>query len=268
MTFPDAPHAEAQAGGVETSCADPTRPLSMTAVSMTFADGTEALHDVSLELQNRELVAVVGPSGCGKTTLLRLAAGLARPTAGSVSTASACSFVFQDPALLEWRTARANVELVSELQRAPRDERRRRATEALAQVGLEGFEHHHPRHLSGGMRMRVSLARTLITEAELILFDEPFGTLDEITRLEMQTELQWLFHGRGLAGLLVTHSVAEATYLAHRVVVMSGRPGHIVTELPVPFDHPRGPALRHTAEFGAFTGEVSAALSAGRDAPR
>jgi NitT/TauT family transport system ATP-binding protein len=235
--------------------------LVMQSVSKTFGTGTVALTDVSLEVAPGDLVTVVGPSGCGKSTLLRLASGLDDVSAGRITVnASSTSFVFQEPTLLEWRSAQKNVELIDELRAVPRAERRRRAIEVLKLVGLEGFERQFPRQLSGGMRMRVSLARSLVADPELALFDEPFGALDEITRLRMQSELQRLFQLKQFAGLFITHSVSEAVYLSNRVLVMSGRPGRIVADIPIPWDYPRPPELRYEPEFGALTGEVSAAL--------
>jgi NitT/TauT family transport system ATP-binding protein len=235
--------------------------LAVDGVTKRFPTGTVALTDVSLGLGPGDFVTVVGPSGCGKSTLLRLASGLEDPTGGSITvSAESTSYVFQDATLLEWRSALSNVELVGELRGESKAERRRRAQEALDLVGLTGFEKQHPRSLSGGMRMRVSLARALVAEPELALFDEPFGALDEITRLGMQTELQKLFRLKRFAGLFITHSVSEAVYLSTRVLVMSGRPGRIVAEIPMPWDYPRDPDLRHTAEFAALTGRVSHTL--------
>jgi NitT/TauT family transport system ATP-binding protein len=219
------------------------------------------LTDVSLAIAPGELVSVVGPSGCGKSTLLRLASGLEEVSSGSIDVAAAStSYVFQDATLLEWRSAARNVELVGELRGVSREERRARAQEVLDLVGLQGFEEQHPRQLSGGMRMRVSLARALVAEPELALFDEPFGALDEITRLQMQTELQKIFRLKRFAALFITHSVSEAVYLSTRVLVMSGRPGRIVAEIEVPWEYPRPPELRYAPEFAAITGRVSAAL--------
>jgi NitT/TauT family transport system ATP-binding protein len=235
--------------------------LAFTGVSKVFDTGTAALNGVDLSVRPGEFVAVVGPSGCGKSTLLRLAAGLDAATDGTVDVAAGTtSFVFQDPTLLPWRSALGNVALVGQLRGVPKKERQQRAAEALALVGLTDFATSLPRQLSGGMRMRVSLARALVADPQLALFDEPFGALDEITRLGMQTELQRLFELRGFAGLFITHSVSEAVYLATRVVVMTGRPGRIAAEIPVPFPHPRSPELRYTAEFAALTGEVSHVL--------
>ncbi|NEE04458.1 ABC transporter ATP-binding protein [Phytoactinopolyspora halotolerans] len=240
--------------------------LLMRGVCKTFSTGTVALTDVSLEVAAGDLVSVVGPSGCGKSTLLRLASGLDAVSGGTIQVnAAATSFVFQEPTLLEWRSAQKNVELIDELRGVPRAERRRRATEALELVGLTGFERQFPRQLSGGMRMRVSLARSLVAEPDLALFDEPFGALDEITRLRMQTELQRIFRLKQFAGLFITHSVSEAVYLSNRVLVMSGRPGRIVADIAIPWQYPRPPELRYQAEFAALTGQVSAALEGGHE---
>lgn len=238
-----------------------TTTLALSGVTKRFATGTTALTGVDLRVGPGEFVSVVGPSGCGKSTLLRLASGLEDATAGEVAVSAATtSYVFQDPTLLEWRTALKNVELVAELSGTPRADRRAAAQAALDLVGLTGFEKQHPRQLSGGMRMRVSIARALVAEPDLALFDEPFGALDEITRLRMQTELQKIFELKKFAGLFITHSVSEAVYLSTRVLVMSGRPGRIVDEVEVPWSYPRPPELRYEPEFAALTGRVSAAL--------
>jgi NitT/TauT family transport system ATP-binding protein len=238
-----------------------TATLVLDGVGKRFATGTVALTDVSLQLNPGDFVSVVGPSGCGKSTLLRLASGLETATSGSVTvTATATSYVFQDPTLLEWRSAARNVELVQELRGVSRADRHARAQEMLDLVGLTGFEQQHPRALSGGMRMRVSIARALVAEPDLALFDEPFGALDEITRLQMQTELQKLFVLKQFAGLFITHSVSEAVYLSNRVLVMSGRPGRVVADIPAPWDYPRDPTLRYDPEFATLTGRVSQAL--------
>ncbi|MDQ1128938.1 ABC transporter ATP-binding protein [Microbacterium sp. SORGH_AS_0888] len=237
--------------------------LSFTDVAKVFDTGTRALEEVSLDVRPGEFVSVVGPSGCGKSTLLRLAAGLDGATEGTVEVrADTTSFVFQEATLLEWRTAQRNVELVGELDGVGRAERRRRASEALELVGLTGFENQHPRALSGGMRMRVSIARALVAEPQLALFDEPFGALDEITRLKMQTELQRLFQLKGFAAMFITHSISEAVYLSSRVVVMSGRPGRIVDDIDLPWSYPRSPELRYEPEFGRIVGHLSHALEA------
>ena len=240
--------------------------LAFTGVGRTFPDGTQALHDVDLTVDSGEFVSVVGPSGCGKSTLLRLASGLDGPTTGRVDVASKrVGYVFQDPTLLPWRTVRRNVELLAELEHLPKAERHARVTEAIGLVGLKGFEKHRPRSLSGGMRMRTSLARSLVLQPDVFLFDEPFGALDEMSRERLNDELLALFADRGFAALFITHSVAEAVYLSTRVVVMSPRPGQILGDVSVPFPYPRHPDLRYTEEFAKVAGEVSDLL---RDVPR
>jgi len=240
--------------------------LAFTGVGRTFPDGTQALHDVDLAVDRGEFVAVVGPSGCGKSTLLRLASGLDGPTTGRVDVASKrVGYVFQDPTLLPWRTVRRNVELLAELEHLPKAERQARVTEAIGLVGLKGFEKHRPRSLSGGMRMRTSLARSLVLQPDVFLFDEPFGALDEMSSERLNDELLALFADRGFAALFITHSVAEAVYLSTRVVVMSPRPGQILGAVSVPFPYPRHPDLRYTEEFAKVAGEVSDLL---RDVPR
>jgi NitT/TauT family transport system ATP-binding protein len=169
-------------------------------------------------------------------------------------------YVFQDPTLLPWRTVQANVELFAELRGLSKDERRRRANDAIKLVGLSDFARHRPRALSGGMRMRVSLARSLTLQPELFLFDEPFGALDEITRERLNDELLQLYLTQRFAALFVTHSVTEAVFLSTRVVVLSGRPGRTLGNFAVPFEYPRSPRLRFSPKFSQIAGEVSARL--------
>jgi NitT/TauT family transport system ATP-binding protein len=235
--------------------------LSLAHVGKRFPDGTEALAEVDLSVAPGQFVSVVGPSGCGKSTLLRIAAALEHPTEGSVSVPTEhIAYVFQDPTLLPWRSVRANVELLGELRGLPKEERRRRADNAIKLVGLDGFAQHRPRTLSGGMRMRVSLARSLTLQPELFLLDEPFGTLDEITRERLNDELLGLFVTQRFAALFVTHSVTEAVYLSTQVVVMSARPGRVLDRFEVPFDYPRAPELRFDPAFTKVAARVSACL--------
>jgi NitT/TauT family transport system ATP-binding protein len=235
--------------------------LTFDNVSKRFVDGTVALAGVDLKVASGEFVSVVGPSGCGKSTLLRIASGLTAASEGAVLVdTDKIGFVFQDPTLLPWRTVQANVELLAELAGLPKRERRRRADDAIKLVGLSEFAGHHPRSLSGGMRMRVSLARSLTLQPELFLFDEPFGALDEITRERLNDELLALFLTQRFTALFVTHSVTEAVFMSTRVVVMSGRPGRVVGDFPVPFEYPRPPRLRFDEEFARLAGEVSACL--------
>jgi NitT/TauT family transport system ATP-binding protein len=253
------PSSSADTGQAPEGTAPPV--LAFTELGKRFGDGTVALSGVDLSVASGEFVSVVGPSGCGKSTLLRIAAGLTEASEGTVQVSTdKIGYVFQDPTLLPWRTVQANVELFAELRGQSKQERRRRAEDAIGLVGLEEFTHHYPRALSGGMRMRVSLARSLTLQPELFLFDEPFGALDEITRERLNDELLSLFEGQRWTALFVTHSVTEAVYLSTRVVVMSGRPGRVRGDFPVPFDYPRSPQLRFAEEFSAVAGQVSACL--------
>jgi len=228
---------------------------------MKYQDGTHALDGLSLRVGVGELVSLVGPSGCGKSTLLRLCAGFETPSAGRVATGGqALGYVFQDATLLPWRSVQGNVELPGQLLGVALDERRRRALDAIRRVGLAGFESHRPAQLSGGMRMRASIARALTLQPRVFLFDEPFGALDEITRERLNEELLSLFVDEPFAGLFVTHSVPESVFLSSRVVVMSARPGSIVADIAVPFPYPRPPELRYRPEFAQLAGRVSAAL--------
>ena len=235
--------------------------LEFDAVELIYPGGTKAVEDVTLSVAKGEFVSVVGPSGCGKSTLLRIASGLETVTAGSMSLGTKrIGYVFQDATLLPWRSVRRNVELLAQLNGLPAKERSQNAQRAIDLVGLGGFEKALPKELSGGMRMRTSLARSLTLDPELFLFDEPFGALDEITRERLGDELLRIFVERQFAGLFITHSVSEAVYLSTKVVVMSGRPGTVVATFDVPFPMPRDPDIRFTPEFGELVGEVSHAL--------
>lgn len=226
-----------------------------------FADGTVAFEDVDLSLNTGEFVSLVGPSGCGKSTVLKVASGLLPITDGTVTVSTDdIGYVFQDANLLPWRTVRRNVELFLELRRRPKDEIRRITSEALEVVGLTSFADHLPGQLSGGMKMRVSVARSLALNPTLFLFDEPFGALDEITRERLNEEVGRLFLHERFAGLFVTHSISEAVFLSTRIIVMSPRPGRIVDAFDVPFGFPRERDLRFTPEFAALSAEVSHAL--------
>ncbi len=238
-----------------------TKSLSFSNIGMTFPDGTEALRNVTFDVAPREFVTIVGPSGCGKSTVLRIAAGLLQPTTGQVAVdRDRLGYVFQDATLMEWRTVQANVELLAELQGFDARERKSRAAEAIELVGLSGFENHYPKSLSGGMKMRVSLARTLTLKPPVFLFDEPFGAVDEITREHLNEETLKLFERERFAGLFITHSISEAVFLSTRVHVMSSRPGTLVATFDIPFSYPRNPDLRFDAAFGELSREVSHAL--------
>jgi NitT/TauT family transport system ATP-binding protein len=257
----------AETAGARTGSTGPVRGeevIAFDGAGKIFPDGTEAVRDVSFSLRRGEFLSVVGPSGCGKSTLLRMASGLGPHTSGSVERrVENIGYVFQDATLLPWRTVRKNVELLAELEGASKEERRRLADDAIRLVGLEGFAEHYPKALSGGMRMRTSVARALTTKPPLFLLDEPFGALDEITRGTLNEELMRLFVSEQFAAMFITHSIAEAVYLSSRLLVMSPRPGRIVAEFEIPFGYPRSPELRFDPEFGRISSEVSHALRKG-----
>ena len=235
--------------------------LSFNDIGMIFPDGTEALRNISFELSKGEFVTIVGPSGCGKSTLLKIASGLLEPTNGTVEVdRERLGYVFQDATLLPWRTVSKNVELLTELHGIDPQERKKLVEESIKLVKLEGFENHYPKSLSGGMKMRCSFARSLTLKPPLFLFDEPFGAVDEITREELNEDTQQLFKQEGFAGLFITHSISEAVFMSTKVLVMSARPGRLVKKFDIPFEYPRQPDLRFSADFAELCGEVSVAL--------
>lgn len=246
--------------------------IEMAAVSKRFQLGrgqtVEALAGFSLRLAQGEFVAVIGPSGCGKSTALRLLAGLERPDEGVVRLAGRSpeeviregrlGVAFQEHALLPWLTVRGNIALPFKIRGNPVDEAHVRGLVEL--VGLTGFEKARPKHLSGGMRQRVSIARALALHPDFLLLDEPFGALDAVTRRQLNLELQALWALRGVTTLLVTHSVEEAILLADRVAVVSGRPGRVVLERDVLFARPRHREIEHEPSFRALMQELTEAL--------
>ncbi|NQW53799.1 MAG: ABC transporter ATP-binding protein [Rhodospirillales bacterium] len=233
-------------------------------VSKVFANGIQALGSASLDIAAGEFLSVLGPSGCGKSTLLRLIAGLAEPTAGTIAWPQGrpdLGFVFQEPTLMPWATALGNVALPLKLRGVARSEREARAAEALAGVGLRGFERSYPRELSGGMKMRVSIARALVTAPKLLLMDEPFAALDEITRRRLNTDLLELWQRTHFTAVFVTHSVFESVFLSQRIVVMSARPGRVRSELAIEAPYPRSEAFGTSADYAALCRLTSAQLS-------
>jgi len=245
--------------------------VEIAGLSKTFGHGAgavEALAGIDLRLDPGTTTALVGPSGCGKSTLLRLIAGLETPSAGSVSIAGDApkevsrrgelSVAFQDASLLPWRTAASNVALARKLAHQPRDDAA--VMELLALVGLAGFEHTRPAELSGGMRQRAAIARCLVTAPRLLLLDEPFGAVDELTRRRLNLELPRIWESRGTTTLLVTHSVTEAVLLSDRVLVMSPRPGRIVADIPVDVPRPRTAAHLVTPHFMTLVARINTAL--------
>jgi NitT/TauT family transport system ATP-binding protein len=245
--------------------------LRLESIAKTFTTGTTALADVNLTISPGEFISLLGPSGCGKSTLLKIIAGLAVPSSGSIdwpqsvydatgNPEPALGFVFQEPTLLPWRTVAENVHLPLQLAGVPKQPARDRVDEALDQVGLHGFSSSYPRQLSGGMKMRVSIARALVTAPKILLMDEPFAALDEITRLKLNDELLGLFARRGLTVVFVTHSVYESVFLSSRIVVLSSRPGRIAAEIPIDTSYPRAEDFRTSQLYNEHCRLVSAAL--------
>ena len=221
-----------------------------------------ALRKVNLKIKTGEFVTVVGPSGCGKSTLLRIIAGLVTPSDGKIikSDSSRAAFVFQDAALLPWRTVQKNAELLMELENGfSKNERVSRASSALQQVGLKGFEDSYPHQLSGGMKMRLSLARSLVLSPEYLLLDEPLSAVDELTREVLQEEIYALHKKEKFTSILVTHNVPEAVYLSNRVVVLSPRPGRITHIVKIPFNG-RNEKLRSSTKFHKLVSDISEKL--------
>ncbi len=235
--------------------------LTLREVEKRFAGQAPALAGVSLEVAEESFVSLLGASGCGKSTLLRLIAGLARPTGGTLAhRAHGVGYVFQEPTLMPWASALENVALPLRIARKKDGEAKQAAADALAAVGLAEFIGAYPRELSGGMKMRVSLARALVTQPGLLLLDEPFAALDEITRARLNDDLLKLWRERRFTAIFVTHSVFESVYLSQRVVVMAARPGRIFADLPIEPGEERGEAWRLSPEYGKICAAVSEQL--------
>jgi NitT/TauT family transport system ATP-binding protein len=237
--------------------------VGVRGVSKVFANGVEALAGVTLDIEAGEFLSVLGPSGCGKSTLLRLIAGLIQPSAGTIESSvgkADLGFVFQEPTLMPWATALANVALPLKLRGMAAGEREARSARALADVGLKGFERAWPRELSGGMKMRVSIARALVTGPRLLLMDEPFAALDEITRHRLNADLLDLWQRTGVTVIFVTHSVFESVFLSQRIAVMAAGPGRVLSELSIAAPYPRNESFRTSAEYAAWCRQASARL--------
>jgi NitT/TauT family transport system ATP-binding protein len=243
--------------------------LQLEQIAKTFVGGVEAVAPLDLSISTGEFVAMIGPSGCGKSTLLRMIAGLEKPTSGSIrrigQAGADVAYVFQDAHLLPWRRVLANVALPLELAGVEKQERLERAHRLLEEVGLSGLERRFPAQLSGGQRMRVSLARAMVTSPRLLLLDEPFAALDEITRQQLDEWLRQLWIDSKATVLFVTHSIAEATFLADRAIVFSTRPAKIVTDhdLSAHLPHQRSADLRGTPGFAQQTRVLYQALRTG-----
>lgn len=247
--------------------------LDILSAEKIFANGTRALAPIDLAVRQGEFVSLIGPSGCGKSTLLKLAANLYEPTDGRVvwwqgnfsrvgEAGRRLAFVFQDPTLMPWARVEANVRLPLELAGASKAEASARARAALSQVGLDRQTRSFPGQLSGGMRMRVSIARALVTDPDLLLMDEPFGALDEFTRNKLDDDLTRLSWERKLTSVFVTHSLYEAVFLSTRIVVMAANPGRVFGQIDVPEPLPRGENFRNGERFAALCRDLSALLRA------
>jgi NitT/TauT family transport system ATP-binding protein len=239
--------------------------VTLTGVRKEFSTGTVALEGLDLAVGRHEFVSLLGPSGCGKSTALRLIAGLGRPSRGRIAWAEpegsrGVGFVFQEPTLLPWATVFDNVRLPLRLAGRARAEARDEVMAVLATVGLEAFAGAYPRELSGGMRMRVSIARAIVTRPRLLLMDEPFAALDEITRFRLNNDLLRLWQRESWTVVFVTHSVYESVYLSQRIVVMAARPGRVVADIPVQASYPRDDAFRTSEAYNRDCRLVSAEL--------
>ena len=242
--------------------------VELRTVTKRYGNGLPVLEDINLSIAESEFVSIIGPSGCGKSTLLKLVAGLTRLNSGSIRVAGVepvrarkmMSFMFQDATLLPWRTVQRNVELSTELHGLKKAERAAIAGEMLSLVGLAQVAQQFPRQLSGGMKMRVSIARALSTHPKVLLMDEPFAALDEMTRDRLNEELLRLRAESRWTGLFVTHSVAEAVFLSDRIIVLAAQPGRLAYDLPIRFSFPRNAELRLRGEFEEAVIDVSKKL--------
>ena len=238
--------------------------VSLRNVGKTFDSGTVALDRFNLDVRSGEFVSLLGPSGCGKSTALRIVAGLGAATAGTVewpgAAAGRIGFVFQDPTLMPWADVAANVRLPLKLAHTDEVTARTAVARALERVGLADFAHSYPRELSGGMRMRVSIARALVTEPELLLMDEPFAALDEITRFKLNNDLLSVWQELRRTVIFVTHSVFESVFLSQRIVVMTPRPGRAFAEIPIGAPYPRDERFRTSADYAGYCRQVAEAL--------
>jgi NitT/TauT family transport system ATP-binding protein len=244
--------------------------VSLRGVTKVYDNGVMALGPLDLDVGRAEFVSLLGPSGCGKSTALRLIAGLSAPTSGTVGVSKpadqargkhSIGFVFQEPTLMPWTSVRENVRLPLKLAHADTAEANARVDQALTQVGLAEFADAYPRELSGGMKMRVSLARALVTDPDILLMDEPFAALDEITRFRLNNDLLALWRNLRKTVIFVTHSVFESVYLSQRVLVMTQRPGRIAAEIRIAAAEPRAEDFRTSAEYVGYCREVSHALA-------
>ncbi|WP_025733633.1 ABC transporter ATP-binding protein [Carnimonas nigrificans] len=251
--------------------------VEVLSAEKVYPNGTQALRPVDLTIQQGDFVSLLGPSGCGKSTLLKMIAGLTAPSDGKLlrwrqpiarahKSLHKLAFVFQEATLMPWHSVRRNVRLPLELEGISTTEANKRVDEVLELVGLEGFANALPRELSGGMQMRVSIARGLVVQPDLLLMDEPFGALDEITRNRLDSDLLRLWKERGLSVVFVTHSIAESVFLSERVVVMAARPGRVVEEVCIEEPYPRTDEFRLSSRFAEYSMKLQQSLlSASQD---
>jgi len=234
--------------------------VSLRNVGKTFESGTVALDGFNLDVRPGEFVSLLGPSGCGKSTALRIIAGLNAASVGTVERPGDIGFVFQEPTLMPWANVTANVRLPLKLAHADEAQSRAAVAQAIERVGLSDFAEAFPRELSGGMKMRTSIARALVTEPELLLMDEPFAALDEITRFKLNNDLLNLWQTQSRTVIFVTHSVFESVNLSQRIVVMTPHPGRVFAEIAIPAPYPRGERFRTSAEYAGLCRQVADAL--------
>ena len=242
--------------------------IALNHVSKVYSNGTIALQDMNLTIEKSQFVSLVGPSGCGKSTVLKIIAGLSKMSSGTIESDSINSqrqsklaFVFQEAALMPWATVIDNVLLPLKLAKVPKKEANALVEEAIALVGLKGFERAYPRQLSGGMKMRVSIARSLVTKPDILLMDEPFGALDEITRSKLNSDLLNLWQRKHWTVIFVTYNIYESVYLSNRVIVMAARPGRVVADLTIDVPYPRSEEFRTSPLYNQYCREVAACLS-------
>lgn len=247
----------------------PVPAIEVLSAEKIYSNGTRALLPVNLTINQGEFVTLLGPSGCGKSTLLKMVAGLTEPSDGKLvlwrrdsreKTQVPLSFVFQEATLMPWSNVQNNVRLPLDLAGVPRAEANTRVTEALELVGLRKFAHVLPRELSGGMQMRVSIARGLVTRPKLLLMDEPFGALDEITRNKLDSDLLRLWREQGLTVVFVTHSIHEAVFLSQRVIMMAARPGRVVEDIAITEPFPRSEDFRVSPAFSRYAKQLQDSL--------
>jgi len=266
--FPMTPVSDA----MQTDSANTVPVVEVLSADKVFANGTRALSPINLTIQPGEFITLLGPSGCGKSTLLKMIANLLEPSDGRLlwwrqnydqvgSPGRKLVMVFQDATLMPWSRVQNNVRLPLDLAGDDRTQADAKVAAALELVGLKGFENHYPRQLSGGMQMRASIARSLVTEPNLLLMDEPFGALDEITRNKLDADIIQLWWRKKLTVIFVTHSIYEAVFLSTRVIVMAARPGRVLKEVLIDEPHPRTDAFRVTQKFAAYAKELSELLA-------